>query len=118
MKLPNFLDAKIKAFKPEFSELKFDDHQEFVDWLKKTTKTEIYFEDKGQDFIKLHVAESGEIIHVEVPSLGSIYNGSLLLDDTELIIKGDFVALWLTSSEEVTVIKYGVKKIIRHNNEE
>ncbi|MDQ8012015.1 MAG: hypothetical protein REI96_06185 [Flavobacterium nitrogenifigens] len=114
MNLPKILQQKITEFTPQYNELKFDSSEEFLKWLKEKTKTEIFFKDTGQDLIKFHVDEFGEILHTELASLGSIYNGSLLLDDTELLLEGDNISVWVTMFREVSTFKYEVKEVIRY----
>ncbi|MEO6176802.1 MAG: hypothetical protein ABIP27_16745 [Flavobacterium circumlabens] len=117
MKLPKHIQLKIDSFKPEYKELKFTDSNSFLLWLRETSETEIIFKDSGQDLIKFFVSESGEILHTEVPSLSNIYNGALLLDNQELIISGDNIAIWIPEFNEVSTIKYEVKKVIRKSHE-
>ena len=114
MNLPKFLQQKITGFTPQYKDLKFDSPKEFEIWLKATTKTEIFFKDSGQDLMMFHVDEFGEILHTEIATLGSIYNGSLLLDDPELLVKGDTISVWVTMFREVSTFKYQIEKVIRH----
>jgi len=113
MKQPNFIQSKIDVFKPEYHNLKFENQTHFVAWLVETSKTAIVLEDSGQDLLKLYVAESSEIIHTELPFLANIYNGALLLDDTELLLPGDTIAIWIPQFNEVSSLKYKVKKVLR-----
>ncbi len=116
MSIPECYRQQIAVFKPEFKDLKFDSSEEFSSWLKANTQIEIFFEDSGQDLIKFNVAASGEILHTEIPSLGHIYNGSLLLDNQELLIKGYEVAVWTPDLNEGGIIKYPILKVVRKDD--
>lgn len=111
--LPPFIQDKIKAYAPQYAHLKFENRELFVEWFRATTKMQIDLIDEGQDLIRFYIAENGEVIDTEIQALGNIYNGALLLDDPELISIGDDIALWLPKFEEVSIIKYPVKQIIR-----
>ena len=113
MNIPKYIQSKINDFTPKFKDVKFDNETEFLKWLVETTKVAIVLEDAGQDLIKFWIAESGEILHTELPNLASIYNGSLLLDNPELILKGDQISIWNINFKELMTIKYKVKKVLR-----
>ncbi|MBP4139653.1 hypothetical protein [Flavobacterium geliluteum] len=117
MSIPKHIQLKISLFIPQYQELKFNNSMEYFEWLKRTSKTEILFKDSGQDLLKFHVAESGEIIDTDIPSLGNIYNGALLLDDPELILSGDTIRIWIPQFNEVSAIKYEVVKVNRKSND-
>ncbi len=59
-----------------FKELQFNSEQEFENWLGETTFKKIFFRDNGQDLMKIHVAQSGEIIYCNMQS--SIWNGKFV----------------------------------------
>lgn len=110
--LPDFLIKKIEAFVPKYTDVKFDNDESFRAWLNEVTDIEIVFEDQGQDLMRFYVAENSEIVHVELPQLGNIYNGALLLDDNDFIMEGDYASLYIPQFDEPSQIKYLISQII------
>lgn len=113
MNIPEKFRSKIAGFKPEYKNQKFDTPEDFLSWLKVHTEIEIFLEDQGQDLIKFNVAASGEILQTEIPSLGDIYNGALLVDNIDLLKAGDEISIWTPDLNEGGTIKYPILKIIR-----
>lgn len=118
MKLQAFIQSKIDAFRPEYQDLKFKNEEAFLIWLVETTEVAVVLKDSGQDLLKLYVAKSGEVIHTEIPTLGNIYNGSLLLDNTEIMIASDHIRLWVPKFKDVVQFKYEVEKVLRKSSYE
>ncbi len=59
--------------RPQFKTLGFENEEEFNEWLTATTSKTISFEDKGQDMQKIHISQSGEVIHCDFRP--ELYNG-------------------------------------------
>lgn len=74
----------------QFKEITFKSETEFNKWLEKTTHKKIFFKDKGQDLLKIWIAESGEILHANLQC--SIWNGRFV--NMENLEKGSFLQLW------------------------
>jgi hypothetical protein len=62
--------------KPKYKELRFDSEASFKKWLDKTTSKTLRFQDMGQDLQRMHIAESGEILHCDFHA--NIYNGKFV----------------------------------------
>jgi len=111
--LPKHIQLKIKSFTPKYKDLTFTTTEDFIKWRDSVCECQIILKDVGQDLMSFYLAESGEILHTEIPSLGKIYNGALLLDTIELILPGDIISVWIPMFNEVTAFKYEVEKVIR-----
>ena len=92
----------------QFKEITFKSETEFNEWLEKTTYKKIFFKDKGQDLMKIWIAESGEILHANLQS--SIWNGRFvnmktLAKNTNLCLWNNQTAGWDVMNFEIGIIK-------------
>lgn len=65
----------------QFKELRFKSKDEFNEWLAKTAKYKIDFEDHGQDFLSWWIDKRGEVIHCE-PFQSSVWNGTMVMTNS------------------------------------
>ena len=66
----------MQKYKQEFKNKKFKNEKEFNKWLEEKEYALIEFVDKGQDCIRWHIDEGGEVIHSVWQS--RIWNGSIV----------------------------------------
>ena len=92
---------KVKA---KYKNLKFKSTKEFEEWLEKTTKYKVNFEDKGQDFLHWWIDERGEVLHSSMQS--SVWNGFIV--DLPLLIMGKVIVF-----SDGRVLKHKVKSFER-----
>ena len=59
---------------PKYKNKKFKSDSDFQEWLAKTARWIIHFEDCGQDFLTWYLAESGEVLH-SAPFQAGVWNG-------------------------------------------
>ena len=90
----------------QFKEITFKSEAEFNEWLEKTTYKKIFFKDKGQDLMKIWIAESGEILHANLQS--SIWNGRFV--NMENLEKGSFIQFWNGAGWDIMNFEIGVIK--------
>jgi hypothetical protein len=114
MKIPTYVKIKIADFKPKYKDLQFESEEAFQTWLKSKSVAKITFEDEMQDLMSFDISEEGEILNTEMPNLGNIYNGSLLLNDLKLIYVGQNITVWMPEFNEATTIKYKVESVIKN----
>lgn len=88
----------------QFKEITFRGEAEFNEWLEKTTYKKIFFKDKGQDLMKIWIAESGEILHANLQS--SIWNGRFV--NMENLEKDSFIQFWNNSKSEWDIMSFEI----------
>lgn len=77
-----------KKLKPKYKHLRFKNDEAFQEWLEKTAKYKVEFEDDGQDFDYWWIDERGEILH-SAPFQSSIWSGKFVFTNT--IVEGEYL---------------------------
>lgn len=94
-------------FTPVYKDLTFNSEQEFKQWLSNTTYKKIFFKCKGQDLMKINIAENGEILHANLQS--SIWNGRFV--NMEILEKGTLIQFWNIEKSRWDVMNFEIAVI-------
>lgn len=62
---------------PKHQDKTFNSKEEFEDWLEANTKFEVEFVDRGQDLLKIHLDNYGEVLHCNLQA--SVWNGLIAI---------------------------------------
>lgn len=91
----------------KFKEITFKSEKEFNKWLEETTAKKIFLKDKGQDLMKIHIAESGEILHTNAQA--AIWNGRFV--NLETLAKNTNLCLWNSEKSEWDIMNFEIAVI-------
>lgn len=91
----------------KYKDLKFESEQAFEGWLSEMSYKTVYFRDKGQDLLKIWIAESGEILHANLQA--SIWNGRFV--NMETLAKNTNLCLWNNEKKEWDVMNFEIALI-------
>jgi hypothetical protein len=105
-------DWENQKYESEFRDVKFpgkNPEQEFDKWLEENAKFKIYFEDKGQDFLRWWLDKGGEVLHSDLQSF--VWGGKIV--DLRSLAVG--FQPELKDGNKIGILNYKVIKIEKFN---
>lgn len=91
----------------KYKGLKFKNENDFNNWLDKTAKKIIWFEDEGQALIAMWVDEHGEILHAKFPGIN--WNGQFV--NLATLQTGELLQMYFEHEGWRSLIKLTVSEV-------